>query len=114
MSGSGGTGSFGGAGWLMSVKQVNGGPPDTPAFDLNGDYVVDDSDKVTDSSGNTAIAGGHSFSQGIPAESNFLGDHQYTPGSSGQIQHDVINVGESSNTGRLSWRQLEFWAMAGE
>ncbi len=101
--------SFGGSGWLMSVKQTNGGPPKTAAFDFNNDLVVDNSDLVTKSGSTTATApGGHMFTQGIPAESNFLGDHQYTPGSNGQIQHDVVNPGGSSYTGRLSWREIRF------
>jgi type IV pilus assembly protein PilY1 len=101
--------SFGGSGWLMSVKQVDGGPPDSPAIDINGDLVVDDNDKVINgTTGATAAPAGQQFNEGIPAESNFLGDHQYTPGSSGQIQHDVIDVGSSANTGRLSWREIRF------
>lgn len=101
--------SFGGTGWLMSVQQANGGPPKTAAFDFNNDLVVNDADMVTQSGSSTAVApGGHTFTQGIPAQSNFLGDHQYTPGSNGQIQHDVVNPGGSSYIGRLSWREIRF------
>ena len=100
--------SFGGSGWLMSVKQVDGGPPDAPAVDINGDLVVDNSDQVTKSNGTVGNPAGHQFTQGIPAETNFLGDHAYTPGSSGQIEHDVIKLPDQGNVGRLSWREIRY------
>lgn len=100
--------SYGGSGWTMLVKQVDGSPPDDPAIDINGDLVVDDSDQATNSNGTKGSPSGMQFNQGIPAEINFLGDHAYTPGSSGNIRHDVISLPDEGNTGRLSWREIRF------
>ena len=100
--------SYGGSGWTMLVKQVDGSPPDDPAIDINGDLVVDNSDQVTNTGGTTGSPSGLQFTQGIPAEINFLGNHAYTPGSSGNIQHDAIKLPDEGNTGRLSWREIRY------
>ncbi len=103
--------SFGGTGWTMVVNTSDGGQPAAPVFDVNNDGRVDDSgntDKVTSGTGNPyKNASGKLFSEGIPTESNFLGDLQYTPGSSGNISQGVVDTGETGpGTGRLSWQEL--------
>jgi len=93
--------SFGGNGWLMVAKQVNGGRPDAPVFDINNDGIVNSSDLV---GGNTAS--GQVFGEGLPAESNFLSDNQYTPGSTGNLEQGKVDTGEDISEGRMSWREI--------
>ena len=42
----------------------------------------------------------------IPAESTFLGDNQYTPGSDSKINIRKVNVGKNQREGRMSWKEL--------
>ena len=80
----------------MSVNLANGGPPPTPIFDVNGDGVIDALD---------IIAAGAKMNE-IPAESTFLGDNQYTPGSDGTINVRKVDVGSGRREGRMSWKEL--------
>ena len=100
----------------MSVKQLNGGRPDHPAFDLNGDNDVDSGDLVSvtsiDADGNEVITtyapSGQSFNSGLPASSSFLSNKQYTPGTDGGSvieTREVEDLGDTE-TGRLSWQEL--------
>ncbi|KAF0193005.1 MAG: type IV pilus assembly protein PilY1 [Gammaproteobacteria bacterium] len=103
--------SFGGSGWLMTVNTSDGGQPSAPVFDVNNDGAVDDSgttDKATNDGGSTyKNVSGKEFLEGIPTESNFLGDNQYTPGSSGNIDKGTVDTGVGGvGTGRLSWQEL--------
>ena len=93
--------SYGGSGWLMVAKQENGGNPDSSVFDVNNDGSVDSSDLL---SGN-AVAG-KAFTEGLPAESNFLSDNQYTPGSTGNLDQGAVDSGASIQDGRMSWREV--------
>ena len=102
--------AYGGSGWLMAVSTENGGPPDGPVFDVDGNGSVNDADKVTDANGNAAVAVGTEVIRGIPAESAILGNYQYTPTSattdgSGIEVRALIGI-EGSLTGRLSWEEL--------
>lgn len=102
---------YGGEGWLMAVNLSNGGQPQTPVFDVNNNGTVDTTgttDKTTKDGGAThQNVAGRAFLEGIPTESNFLGDNQYTPGSSGKIEKGKVNTGEPPpGTGRLSWQEL--------
>ncbi|MEL7373821.1 MAG: hypothetical protein AAGJ36_05105, partial [Pseudomonadota bacterium] len=105
----------GGGGWLMSINICDGGRPQAPVFDFNRDNAVDNGDLVadqtlTDSDGNpiTYSPGGERFNQneGLPWQSSVLGDRQYTPGSTGEIEDRDIDVGNSVVSGRLSWEQI--------
>ena len=92
----------GGTGFLMTVEQLNGGAPDEPVFDLNGDGIIDETDVI-----NGIAPAGLKFNNGLPAPSTILGDKQYTPGTGS----DVIDVRdiqalEGDETGRLSWKEL--------
>ncbi|MFQ5487916.1 MAG: hypothetical protein ACE5ET_05670, partial [Gammaproteobacteria bacterium] len=98
--------SFGGSGWLMAVRQVNGGTPEDPVFDVNNDFLVNDADLVDDGGTNKAPAG-IKFGEGLPAESNFLGDNQYTPGSTGNLVQKSVDTGQLIDEGRLSWQELQ-------
>lgn len=106
--------SAGGSGWLMSLDFANGGRPDGAIFDLNGDGVVDASD-LYDHDSNSATAavapGGEQFNGGMPASPAFLGNNQYTPGTT-TTKGDDINKRDIQDlggykTGRLSWQQLK-------
>jgi type IV pilus assembly protein PilY1 len=104
---------FGGSGWLMAVSTSNGGRPDAAPFDVNGDKYVNEGDLASnndDSLVDIAVSG-ERFSGGIPAESAFLSNHQYTPDSStsrGDALHErTIESLEAPFTGRLSWEELQ-------
>lgn len=96
----------GGSGFLMSLEQLNGGEPDTPAFNVNGTLGVDETDTVNDGS-TERNASGQEFDNGLPARSTFLSNKQYTPGTGGTLiqVRDVQDLG-GPGTGRLSWEQL--------
>ncbi|MEN7342470.1 MAG: PilC/PilY family type IV pilus protein [Pseudomonadota bacterium] len=106
---------IGGGGWLMSVNICDGGRPEAPVFDLNGDNVITNGDLIadtvlTDANGNpiTNAAGGQKFdpNEGLPWQSSILSDLQYTPGSTGSIEKRTIEVNSNTLDGRLSWEQL--------
>jgi type IV pilus assembly protein PilY1 len=94
--------SYGGYGWLMALTQLDGSRPlSTSVFDTNNDGMVDDNDKLAGDA-----AGGMRFGEGLPAESNFLSDNQYTPGSTGNLEQGAINAGTTIEAGRMSWREI--------
>ncbi|MEO0364428.1 MAG: PilC/PilY family type IV pilus protein [Pseudomonadota bacterium] len=105
----------GGGGWLMSVQICDGARPDSAVFDRNRDNVIGNGDLVadttlTDSNGDPILnaAGGERFneSEGLPWQSSVLGDRQYTPGSTGNIENRAITVTNDVLDGRLSWEQI--------
>jgi len=94
--------SYGGYGWLMALTQVDGARPTSASvFDTNNDGLVDDNDKVSGDA-----AGGMRYGEGLPAESNFLSNNQYTPGSTGNLEQGAINAGTTIQAGRMSWREI--------
>ncbi len=101
--------SYGGTGWQMSVKLINGGRPSEPVFDYNNDDRINDDDKVADSGGDEEPPSGKKFTRGLPTSPNFLGDKRYTPGTK-TGSGDEIEVDEveslSSDVGRFSWQEL--------
>lgn len=106
--------TYGGSGWLMGVNASNGGRPDTEdqIFDTNGDGVIDSSDLLTNAEETLedVVASGMIYGGGIPAESAFLGDYQYTPGTDTDDGSDIqVNKVQSlggADTGRLSWEEI--------
>lgn len=92
--------NYGGSGWIMSVDLSNGGTPPAVVFDTNGDGIIDSND-ITDD----GIPAGQYMGE-IPAESTFLGDNQYTPGSNSTINVRKVNVGKNQREGRMSWKEL--------
>lgn len=70
---------FGGSGWLMSVNLFTGGATSSTVFDVDGDGIVDDNDNI---GGNTHV--GQKI-EGIPADSSFISDYQYTQSSNKDI-----------------------------
>jgi type IV pilus assembly protein PilY1 len=107
--------SAGGSGFLMSVKQINGGRPDRAGFDFNNDNVVDGGDLVTVTktiNGEEVVItyapSAREFNSGLPASSNFLSNKRYTPGTDGgsTIEEDTVEDLSGSETGRFSWQEL--------
>jgi type IV pilus assembly protein PilY1 len=99
----------GGSGFLYALDMINGGRPDEPPFDTNGDAVVDLTDVVADATrSNTEIAGRKSYGVGFgtPSAPTVVGNVLYTTGTSGQIEETAIAELEGLDTGRLSWQQL--------
>ena len=92
--------SYGGSGWIMSVNLINGGTPPSSVFDVTGNGIIDSGDLI-----DGEVAAGQKLNE-IPAESTFLGDNQYTPGSDGSINKRKIDVGSSRQEGRMSWKEI--------
>ena len=96
--------NFGGSGWLMVAKWINGGKPDEVAFDLNGDGTLGNLDLV----GGLEAAGMQI--DGLPTSPVNLGNKRYvattetTDGSS--INTTDIQKVDGPDTGRLSWEEL--------
>jgi type IV pilus assembly protein PilY1 len=113
--------SAGGYGWLMAVDAETGGAPEKAAFDYNGDNIIDDADYIegigtgeTDAEGQPIVEdrapSGTRHEGGLPAESSFLGDRQYTTDTATESGEDIEDRGVEklggTNTGRLSWEEL--------
>ena len=85
----------------MSVNLKDGGSPPSSIFDLDGiDGIGNAGDLI---SGDVAVGSRQST---IPAESTFLGDNQYTPGSDGTINKRKVDIGETRREGRMSWKEV--------
>ena len=96
--------SFGGSGWLMVAKWLNGGHPDEVSFDLNRDAELTDLDAI----GGEAAAG--MAIVGIPTSPVNLGNKRYvstteTTGGDAIETTELIDIG-GPRTGRLSWEEL--------
>ena len=94
---------FGGAGWLMSIDIYTGGSTTTTVFDVTQNGIVDAEDNI----------GGINVGQrmeGLPADSSFISDYQYTQSSDKSIfKRKVQPQGEntpSGGLGRLSWQEI--------
>ena len=97
--------TFGGTGWQMVADYATGAAPPKPAFDINGDNVVDDLDKI----GSVGAAGEET--PGLPVTPSFLGNNRYTPNSGttdgSSIPKDTVEDIGGDRTGRLSWEELQ-------
>lgn len=100
--------SGGGSGYLMSVSMINGGPAATPAFDVNGDQVINALDRVNSTSGQSSVAVGKLYDHGLPGELSIIGRYRYVGGSNTtSIIQDTIGVqNKKFQTRRVSWMQL--------
>jgi len=91
----------GGSGWLMSVKQINGGEPDESVIDVDGNGVVADP---------ADIVGGHVVVgvkvDGMPTESRFISNTRVTATSRGNIKFENIRPLPASPPSRMSWTDL--------
>ncbi len=106
---------FGGTSWLMEIDAIQGGEYSGAPFDVNGDGLVNDSDKVL-IDGVEHSAAGLNLDVGIiktPAvvESNGP-DYKFVSGSSGNMGSVVemgnpqVNPPIGNSNRRKSWRQL--------
>jgi type IV pilus assembly protein PilY1 len=93
-----------GYGWLMALRMVNGGEPQSPVFDINNDGHVDENDQIGEDDNKKNPSGVRL--DGIPAGSNFLEDYMYTPDDDGDIDVRMIDAGDNNVRGRLSWREV--------
>ncbi|MBK9132339.1 MAG: hypothetical protein IPM20_11980 [Gammaproteobacteria bacterium] len=93
-----------GYGWLMALRMVNGGEPKKPVYDINNDGEIDENDQIGDDDDKKNPSGVRL--DGIPAGSNFLDDYMYTPDDDGKIDVRMIDAGETTTRGRLSWREV--------
>lgn len=99
--------SFGGTSWLMELNPANGGRLAEQVFDVDGDGVITNADKI---SGTTPVAGIGS-TIGIMPEPVIVRDPankrdlKLVAGSSGTIQ-SIKNYVSKPSGGRQSWRQL--------
>ena len=96
--------NFGGSGWLMVAKWIDGTPPDAVAFDLNNDGTLDALDEIL-----TVPSVGVEI-LGIPTSPVNLGNIRYTSttettGGSTINVTAIEDIG-GPNTGRLSWEEL--------
>lgn len=97
--------NFGGTGWLMVAKWLNGGRPDTVAFDLNGDGTLNNLDEIA------GVGSAGHIIDGLPTSPSNLGNKQYvstteTTGGDKVVTTDIEKV-DGPNTGRLSWEEVE-------
>ena len=97
--------NYGGTGWLMVAKWINGGNPDKIAFDLNGDSSLNSLDEID------GIASAGVGITGMPTSPSNLGNKRYVAttetdsGDSIEVT-DIEEVG-GPGTGRLSWEEME-------
>lgn len=96
---------FGGSGWLMELDTNNGGPLDTPPFDLNRDAAFGEED-----TNNGTVPGGMKSDVGIvptPAIMLTTGrtEAKFLSGSSGNVQ-SVTEYSGDEDRGRQSWEEL--------
>lgn len=104
---------FGGTSWLMEVDAFTGGSLKQSPFDLNGDKVFDDNDKVdyTDPSSGAnekvSVAGIPSIEGILPTPTVLAAggtEYKFNSGSKGGIQVTVENPGPNAS-GRIAWRE---------
>ncbi len=96
--------NFGGSGWLMVAKWLNGGLPGEIAFDVNNDGLLDGDDQ---------IGGGPAVGvqvTGIPTSPVNLGRKRYTSTTetTGGSTIDVTEILDTGGpkTGRLAWEEI--------
>jgi type IV pilus assembly protein PilY1 len=95
--------SYGGSGWIMGVKLVNGGQPGDPLWDINDDGVFNDDDLVDGDSPSGII-----IDKGMPNQPKVLSDLVYVTDTSGDAPDKPIkgDFYDGPGTGRLSWREI--------
>lgn len=103
--------SAGGSSWRMAVDMQTGGNPSIIAFDVNGDRVLDENDKVSDGS-NTSFAAGVMFGYGIASATSVITNADgisfgYISGTdSASVQLVDLPLAPNTTGSRMSWIQL--------
>ncbi len=96
--------NYGGTGWQMVAKWVNGGRPDEVSFDFNNDGDLDAEDEISgDAAAGTEITGLPTFPVNL-ANKRYTATTETTGGDS-IVVTDIIDLG-GARTGRLSWEEL--------
>ena len=100
-----------GTGYLMSLDFRTGRAGDDAVADFNNDGEIDAQDegyvgKQFAACTKNCGQGGSSNDPGMPGQSGFIGDVRCTPGSSGDVVCDDIDVGDEEREGRLSWEEF--------
>ena len=93
----------GGDSWAMFVDMVNGGSADDPQSDTDNSGIIDDNDRVSNSSnGGTLMTSSGSKGEGeLYPNNNFLGDLVYRGDDPDEIK-ELRDI----PTGRFSWQEL--------
>ena len=101
-----------GSGYLMSLDFRTGRAGNDAVADFNGDGEINAQDEgfvgkqfqaCTEDCGEGGGSGGD---PGMPGQSGFIGDVRCTPGSSGDVICDDVDVGDEGREGRLSWEEF--------
>ncbi|KUJ79645.1 hypothetical protein AWR36_014960 [Microbulbifer flavimaris] len=103
-----------GRGYLMSLDFRTGEANDDAVADFNNDGSIDAGDDGYVGMAFDACVGGGcdedggngGSDPGMPGQSGFIGDVRCTPGSSGDVICDDIDVGDEEREGRLSWEEF--------
>jgi len=98
--------SFGSRAFLMALDMATGGRTSAPAFDANGDQVVDAGDYIDSGGTNYSPSRDELPEGGGGADTTPLGDNLYTPNTSGGLTRTRIAPISGTRTGRLSWQEL--------
>lgn len=100
----------GGSSWLMEFDSLTGGQLTVTPFDVNGDGKFDNNDFVKDN-GQPGAVGGTKQNNGISTNPSVFDpvkpegpEIKISPGTNGSLT--VVKESNSSNRGRLSWRQI--------
>ena len=97
--------NFGGSGFLMVAKWVNGGHPDEVAFDLNRDgLLTDDLDTINGEAAVGVAVTGIATSPVNLANKRYTSTTETTGGSTIDVT-EILDIG-GPRTDRLSWEEL--------
>jgi len=96
--------NYGGTGWQMVAKWINGGRPDEVSFDANRDGDLDSNDSVADDAPiGLEIVGLPTFPVNL-ANKRYTATTETTGGNTIEVT-EIIEI-ETGRTGRLSWEEL--------
>jgi len=93
-------------GFELGFNPVTGGSGTDPVFDLNDDGIFDSDDNVGGVDDEANIVSGTRFDKATPSDSATIGNRKVTQTSDKDIRSIGINAGDSSDTGRHSWREI--------
>ena len=93
-------------GFELAFDPYTGGPGTRTIFDLNADGSFNVNDNVGDLDSYLAIVTGIRFDDATPTDSAFIGNRRMTQAGN-EIRSVGTNTGESTTTGRTSWREIE-------
>ena len=96
--------NYGGTGWQMVAKWINGGRPDEVSFDFNNDGTLSAADEIGgEAAAGTAIVGLPTFPVNL-ANKRYTATTETTGGDTIEVT-EIIDLG-GNRTGRLSWEEL--------